>query len=379
MRITFICGSLEPGRDGVGDYVRRLAIELLRQGHQVSSIALNDTHINQEDVTTLHIENHKLLLCRVPSKWNLSKRLAKAQKWINDFNPEWLSLQFVPFAFHPRGLPFNLGKYLVQLTKGKLWHIMFHELWVGMNYEAPLKHKYWGKVQRLIIKGVINDIKPTIIHTQTPIYQFELGRLGFKSALLPLFSNIPNLSKPKQYQSTTIQPVRLYNGTCIRMVLFGGIHPGAPVHKLAHDIAQYCSHNAVTATLTMVGRCGSEQEHWASIWKAFGLYVEQLGEQAPEYISELLLNSSIGIATTPAYLIGKSGTVAAMHNHGLPVICISAPWTPTSKLDLKTPLGILVYQEGQIDTIMAATIQLPCTNSASVIAKNLVGSLMNKV
>ena len=41
MKLIFICGSLEPGRDGVGDYTRRLAGELIRQGHQIAIIALN--------------------------------------------------------------------------------------------------------------------------------------------------------------------------------------------------------------------------------------------------------------------------------------------------------------------------------------------------
>lgn len=32
MRLAFICVSLEPGRDGVGDYTRSLAAECIRQG-----------------------------------------------------------------------------------------------------------------------------------------------------------------------------------------------------------------------------------------------------------------------------------------------------------------------------------------------------------
>ena len=30
MNLLFICGSLEPGKDGVGDYIRRLSSELLQ-------------------------------------------------------------------------------------------------------------------------------------------------------------------------------------------------------------------------------------------------------------------------------------------------------------------------------------------------------------
>ena len=42
MKLLFLCSSLEPGRDGVGDYTRRLAGECLRQGHEVRLLSLND-------------------------------------------------------------------------------------------------------------------------------------------------------------------------------------------------------------------------------------------------------------------------------------------------------------------------------------------------
>jgi hypothetical protein len=40
MRIVFLCFSLEPGRDGVGDYTRALAGELIRPGHEVCAVAM---------------------------------------------------------------------------------------------------------------------------------------------------------------------------------------------------------------------------------------------------------------------------------------------------------------------------------------------------
>jgi hypothetical protein len=46
LKILFLCGSLEPGRDGVGDCVKNVAGELRIQGHQAAAIALNDGFIN---------------------------------------------------------------------------------------------------------------------------------------------------------------------------------------------------------------------------------------------------------------------------------------------------------------------------------------------
>ena len=45
MRIVFICGSLEPGRDGVGDYVRHLAVAVAQQGHETAAVALRDPFV----------------------------------------------------------------------------------------------------------------------------------------------------------------------------------------------------------------------------------------------------------------------------------------------------------------------------------------------
>ena len=48
MKFAFICGSLEPGRNGVGDYTRRLAGELAAQGHECLLVSLNDVdHVDE--------------------------------------------------------------------------------------------------------------------------------------------------------------------------------------------------------------------------------------------------------------------------------------------------------------------------------------------
>jgi hypothetical protein len=42
MKILFLTGSLEPGKDGVGDYTRLLANECGERGHEVFLLGLND-------------------------------------------------------------------------------------------------------------------------------------------------------------------------------------------------------------------------------------------------------------------------------------------------------------------------------------------------
>ncbi len=45
MVILFVVSSLEPRRDGVGDYARLLALELVRQGHRCHLLGLHDEFV----------------------------------------------------------------------------------------------------------------------------------------------------------------------------------------------------------------------------------------------------------------------------------------------------------------------------------------------
>ncbi|RZK32012.1 MAG: glycosyltransferase family 1 protein [Hymenobacter sp.] len=370
MKIVFICGSLEAGRDGVGDYVRRLALELSRQGHEPAGIALNDHHIQEEVSTEQKAAPATLPMLRLPANWPMSRRLRRAQEWTDNFGPEWLSLQFVPFAFHSRGLALSLGKQVARLGRGRSWHLMVHELWVGMDAEAPLKHRWWGKLQRYLIDAMITDLRPKIIHTQTSLYQAQLAKLGYSSYLLPLFANIPNsnlakLENPLAEESRTIS-----------LVIFGSIHAGAPVEQFAQDAAQYARENAVTVKLTMIGRCGKEQETWAASWRAVGLPVEILGEQTPDYISYVLSEASLGVATTPVDVIGKSGTAAAMLEHGLPVLCVAHPWFPIGIPPTQPPSRVSVYKEGNFKTYLIGKARVLSPNPSAEIASKLIESLL---
>jgi hypothetical protein len=371
MKIAFLCGSLEPGRDGVGDYVRRLAAELAQQGHQITCIALNDQYVEQDSSVIEHAGANTLHILRIPALWPAPNRFELADKWIKEFDAEWLSLQFVPFSFHPKGLPFSLGKQLAKLGLGRRWHIMMHELWVGMDRDSPRKLVYWGKVQRYLITRLLRTLKPDVLHTQTALYQAQLIRLGFTSYLLPLFANIPNFCKNEQRHAE-----RSINSTeSIALVVFGTIHPGAPIAKFSQDAAAYAQRSGRSVVLQFVGRCGGELEKWVQVWQSAGLHTEVLGEQPAHMISAVLAKASLGLTTTPVALIGKSGTAAAMHEHGLPVICLTRPWIPMDVASPNVPAGVLAYSEGDFESCALASSLPMLFNRAHDIAKQLSNAL----
>lgn len=367
MKIVFVCGSLEPGRDGVGDYARRLAAELIHQGHQVAALALHDTYVEAELLGTQQAEQVQLPVFRIPASYGKAVRFAAAQRWIDEINPDWLSLQYVAFAFQPKGLPWGLSESLARLGQGRRWHIMFHELWVGVFIDAPLKHIMWGWVQKQLIKSMVKTLRPAVMHTQTRLYQLLLSRLGFKADHLPLFANIPVTSTQKLDANASKDAVSV--------VIFGTIHPDTAIAQFAKEAAELTKTKGTQFSLTTIGRCGANLEPFVKTWQDEGLSVNILGEQPAEKISEVLRNGTIGLSTTSLVVTEKSGTVAAMVEHGLPVLCIARAWWPRGVPSLEQPVGIAEYQPGTLDAYLSNIESPQFTSTVPEIARVMAQAL----
>lgn len=96
MKIQFLCGSLEPGRDGVGDYTRRLAGELIRQGNDVSIIALNDRFVKEITDLEQGFEGENIPVLRLPSILKSNIRFSAAKQYIDR-----LILSILVFSMYP--------------------------------------------------------------------------------------------------------------------------------------------------------------------------------------------------------------------------------------------------------------------------------------
>lgn len=349
MRIAFICGCLEPGRDGVGDYTRILSANLISQGHEVIIIALYDVLLNTLK-STQEIEDISVNTLRIPESVGDSKRINIIKQCLQDFKPEVLSLQFVVFSFHRKGLPWNLLKIFHSIDKPPIFHIMFHELWVGMPKHSTTAHVIWGWLQCNLIKIIIKSVKPDFIHTHTWLYQAQLARIGIPAAILPLFSNIQiNIRNNKSIKKAFFAPEKQK----ISLVIFGTIHAYSSIELLLEEVLSFAHKNGTGVCLQAIGRCGPELERWTLLWQSAGLEINLLGEQSSERISEVLSESSIGITTTALPMIQKSGSVAAMRQHGLPVICVSAPWEPRGLESPEPPAGIFSLRKGVIEDCLA--------------------------
>ncbi len=107
--------------------------------------------------------------------------------------------------------------------------------------------------------------------------------------------------------------------------MFCGIHFGSPIKSFAKELKQYSDKNKVVISFTTIGINGPELERWNQIWKEFGLEIYNFGKQSERKISETIQNSDFGLTTTPAILVEKSGSLAALQDHRIPVICVARP------------------------------------------------------
>lgn len=338
MKIIFICGCLEPGKDGVGDYTRRLSGELIRQGIKVGMLAFNDNYIQTVNKNNQQSEDIIIPSLRLSKSLKNKERLSIAKQWIDLENPEWLSLQFVPYAFQNKGLPFILISQLKKLGSGRKWHIMFHELWLGLRNNDSLKFRIIGFIQKNIVKLLIKKINVKVVHTHTQFYLRELIKLNLMAKYLPLFGNIPINKNHVDNRKPKVNKVSL--------VIFGAIHSGAPVNQFAQEVSEYFNENKqINVNLLIVGNSGSELENWVKVFKLYEIEVNVFGELTTKQISSILQEASFGITTNPVFVVEKSGTVAAMREHNLPILVVAEKTYPRNKIKLNLDSDILEYNK----------------------------------
>jgi glycosyltransferase involved in cell wall biosynthesis len=325
MRIVFICSCLEPGKDGVGDYTRRLAGELIRQGHQAAVVALNDGYVSAPRIEAQEAEGVSIQALRLPRNARWGERIERARSWVDAHAPDWVSLQFVCFGFHPKGLPFGLGRRLRAVAESIPWHIMFHELWVGDGDGVGWKKRFWGRAQRWIIGDLVKRLRPARVHSHTATYIHMLSHLGVKAGYLPLFGSIPEASDIDRHSAFQVLAEHGHEhreGAIIGGV-FGAIHPEWDPDRVLASLQKYANTKNRRLVLVAFGRHGPAGERClANIrarWSGQFELVE-LGALDDRVISGLLSMVHLGLATSPWALIGKSATAAAFLDFGVPVI-----------------------------------------------------------
>lgn len=333
MYIVFVGGTVEPGRDGVGDYARLLAAELVRQGCRCALLGLKDPFVEKAALGAQESDGVLLPALRLPASLGERDRRRLAGTWLREEKPDWLSLQFVPFAFHPKGLVFGLGGTLKSIAPGCRWHFMFHELWLGLGRRPKWKHRLWGFFQRRLILEMIRICRPARIDTQSSLHLAALHREGIARARrLPLFGNVPFASLPEGRRSVLDAALeRLSGGVgvgCLTKgrfyvaLVFGSVYREWNFRENVTVLARLARKDGYRLVIAFVGRNGIASDDWCRFRSEAEGDAEllRLGELTKEELSHVLRQGDLGLATTPLSLIEKSGTAAAMLEHGLALV-----------------------------------------------------------
>jgi hypothetical protein len=304
MRVLFVCAGAEPGADGVGDYSRRLAGEISRRGHPAALLALNDRPLAEES-----IESKGELRLSANLSWKT--RLEAAKKFAAEFRPDVWSLQFVSYGFDPQGLPLGLAAKFRNLAGRARWHAMFHELWIEPT--GGWTKQVLSRLQKALLVDLCRVLKPGVVHTSIPYYRERLECAGVACRELPLFGNIPVIAQ----EITRREDEWVF-------AFFGSLRPGWKTEPLLSRIEQArAAAGKSRCRFLSIGRLGHYGE---KIWEQMersgheNFVFEKRGELPSADISRELQSANFGIAVSPYHLLGKSGAVAAMREHGLPVI-----------------------------------------------------------
>jgi glycosyltransferase involved in cell wall biosynthesis len=218
-----------------------------------------------------------------------------------------VSLQFVAFGFHPKGLAGETARRLGELLVGWPVHVFFHELWLGEEIGASLKNRLLGWLQRRGVFGLLRGLDVRLVHTSNPSYVYLLAKRGVMARRLPLFGSLP---LPAVSESLADRK--------LTFAFFGTLHPVWPPEPLLTHLRSL----GEPVELVHGGYIGSGAELWRRM-EASGdgeFEFRQLGPLSPQELADFLGTASFGVATTPWALIGKSASVAAMLDCGLPVI-----------------------------------------------------------
>lgn len=331
----------------MGDYTYKLAKALLELDIEVGVLCSNHPYI-QEKIE--FYRNEKISVYPILETWS-EKGLKDIEPFLLSDQFDFISLQFVPFAFQSKGLPLGMAKALSSLFPKTQWHIMFHELWLGMERNAKITSKVHGLLQKSIINNIIKKLNPRIITTNSHVYQYQLNNLGYSAEVLPLFSNIPKNSSIKEN-----------SGKKLVFSFFGSIHYGAPIQTFLKELLEFASDQEKLIDdlrFKFIGNCGSHVKEWLVALDNFNIAYQITGKISEEEVSNHLSGSDYGITTTPYMLTEKSGTIAAMLQHNLKVICVARPWEVngfnSGKLWFQG--GLQQYKNGNLNTILSQNFE----------------------
>ena len=300
--VTFIVPRLFPAVDGLGDYGLSLAKKLRTDfGVDVDFIVADPRWIGATAIEGFKV--YKLSAC---TEEKLLQSLSS-----NSVTSHTVVLHYVGYGYAKRGCPGWLVSGLEKWRKNSDQHqliTMFHELfafgpiWTSQFWTSPY--------QRYLTKelGLISDHSLTSKNQYAEILQKLTNKVSQKIIVLPVFSNIGEPENPP-----------LLKTRMKRMIIFGGKGPRMRLYQDSLSAIE-----RICKILNIAEICDVGPPLDIEMPTILGKKINVLGVKSTEEISELLLNSLMGLVNYPTAYLCKSGIFASYAAHRVLPIVISS-------------------------------------------------------
>jgi glycosyltransferase involved in cell wall biosynthesis len=311
--VAFLCGGLQPGVDGVGDFSRSLAREVRALGRNASLVAWRDEHVCGFRRVAEGVQQE----LRFGADY-------EAERTLGNPDVRLVSLQFVPFSFDPKGLPSRAAAELLRFAPGARWHVMVHEPWSDGGRGGRLRRWAVQSLQRFSTRLMLRRLRPLRVHTSNARYAELLKGIGFDADILRIFGAIPLVGRRDSEVFRSLMPD--VDGKddprpVLRLGVFGTLHPEWNPERKLEDLKWAASLAGRRLELVGVGGWGVAGETvWNRLEMVLGVKGVHLGRRAGEVVSDVLSNLDLALTSTPWEIVEKSSAVAAMLEHGVPVV-----------------------------------------------------------
>ncbi|WP_216909538.1 hypothetical protein [Synechococcus sp. CCY 0621] len=324
----------------------------------------------------------KVPVLRLSSMLSWRHRLSVIQSTLEKQSVQWISLQYVPHAYSIKGAPVLLPCFLKFLKGNHRWHVMFHELWGVKRNQRPVIRSLVITLQRGILMALNRVLPISVAHTSNNQWRHQLAGVGVTAHILPLISNIPVFPIDSSARGELLSNFGIaeLDSRVLILTFFGSIRLDWASMGLVDRVQNMlCRSPWSTAIFISVGRAGSFGEHILRRMEdkaSRQCHFIRLGELLPEQISQTLHMSDVGISMNDIEQVGKSSSVAAMVDHGLPVILPASPNGYSAYNDSR--LKTIPFDDHFESTLLASHKTEPIDSVHSIsdaLANALYGSL----
>jgi len=367
-RILIISPSLEPNQCGVSDYTNVLNDFLHDDKFMTFRITLNDHYCKE-------IFEHQHII-RINKGQTISAKVNVLQNINKQFNPELILLNYVSYGYHKYGLPLFLMRMIKKTFYDKPIILIFHELWPGNLSSDSFKDKLIGFVHRLFVKQVFKIINPQKVIVNSEIWQRLLKKINIDSIVIPVFSNINVIESNKDNYPVICQfddSVEL--NKIITIALFGSSGFSYDPIQIVNFFSEQVNNSDVTFHFICIGKYQPLFDVFNKLHDTYPerILVEITGVLSAEKVSELFNFSDYGLTSYMPQFWSKSGAIAAMLSHGLPVLSISNAYSTKSIISKVTlPENILSIQKLNNRYKFVNKSSFPLTNYNQLLYNNIL-------